>query len=315
MNLTRYSLAALAAGALVFSGGKAAAQGTITNTATGYFNSADGYTQGGSLTGLPTTAPASEQFQTTDPFNPGPNTGDNSYVDFIPGTTFGGGAGSGSGNNSVWFGGVYPEGPGVLNQAIYQNFTSAISNPTESVTFSIDFRLIESTNPFDDSWSFDLRNSTGVTTLVGFELNPVGGGLLDISGNGSVFGQLAYDGLYNLTVTLQNTGWSAALSTINIGTNGLGDVTSFVTNAPGAVSAGALVGGTALDYESNYISWLIDSGNINDFGDNYMIINQFNVTSDVIPEPGTWAVGALLLGGVAASIYRRRKLAAASLES
>lgn len=315
MNIKIYTLAVAITGLVILAGNKGNAQGIITNVETGYFNSADGYTQGGSLTDLPTTLPAAEQFKTTDPYNGGTGTGDNSYVDFISGTTFGGGLGSGSGNNSVWFGGVYPDGPGVLNQAIYRNFDSAIINPTETVTFSVDFRLIESANAFDDSWSFDLRNSSGLTTLAGFELNPIGGGLLSISGNGSTFGQLAYDGLFNLTVTLSNTTWNAALSTITPGLT-LGDVTSFVTNAPGALGNGSLAGGTALDFESVYISWLIDSGDINDFGDNYMIMNQINVTSEVIPEPGTWAVGALLLSGVAATIYRRRKQAsAASLES
>ncbi|MBE2179340.1 MAG: hypothetical protein IAE97_02610 [Chthoniobacterales bacterium] len=312
MKRTHVAIAAIVAAATAMTVSRSEAQATITNWDTGYFNSADGYIQGASLTDTPTSAPPSEQFQTTDPYNGGTGTGDNSYVDFIPGTTYGGGAGSGSGNNSVWFGGVYAEGPGIVDQAIYKNFTSSILNATESATFSIDFRLIESTNIWDDSFSFDLRDASGTTTLVSFLISPIGGGLLDISGNGVDFAQIQYSGLYNLTATLEGSSWDVAVSTITVGTNGLGDVTSFVTNAPGAVSSGALAGGTAMDFESVYISWLLESGDINDWGDNYMIINQMNVTSEVIPEPGTWAMGALLLSGVAATIYRRRKAAVAA---
>lgn len=315
MNRKFFTSAAAAVAALAVTATNSEAQATVTNWTTGYFNDADGYVQGGSLTDTPITAPPSEQFQTTDPYDGNTGTGDNSYVDFIPGTTYGGGAGSASGNNSVYFGGIYPDGPGIPNQAIYKNFTSVLSgDPTESVTFSIDFRLIAGSDGIYDNWSFDLRNAAGDVSLVSFFVDANSDpGFISIFGNGLGIGLYDNSGgpLINLTAVLQGNSWSAELAGITAQTNGLGDVIGFITNAPTAFGSGALVGGAAGDFESVYISWLLESGNPAVWGENYLVINTMGVTSEVIPEPGTWAMGALLLSGVAATIYRRRKAATA----
>lgn len=294
---------------------------TVTNSTTGYFNTGDGYTGGGvSLTDEPNTSPASEQFQTTDPYNGINNTGDNTAVTFLGGTTLGGGLGSGSGNNSVVFGGLTGYGPGITNQAFYRNFTSVVGgDPQDTVTFSIDYRVAAGSDSIFDNWSFDLRNSAGNLTLLNVLLdartNP---GQIDIYANGVGIGFYDNTGgpLINISATLQNNGWTLDVANVLTTTNLGGDVLSFITNAPSQSGAGLLAGGgTAADFQSYYISWLLENSDVADYGENSLIVNTINVTSDVIPEPGTWAVGALLLGGVAASIYRRRKLATASVES
>ncbi|MFM8657844.1 MAG: hypothetical protein ACKOD5_12075 [Chthoniobacterales bacterium] len=292
--------------------------GIVTIWDTGYFNSADGYVSGSSLTDMPNTAPAPDQFKTTDGYNGLTGTGDNSLLDFLPGTTFGGGLGSGSGNSSALFGGaVWGTGPGITNPAIYRNFSMVPGLPTGSpVTFSIDYRYISYTNSFYDNWSFDLRNAAGTTSLLNIFIdtesqpdlvfvyaNGVGiGAYTNYAGGGATNGALM-----NISATLLNNTWTVGLSSIDATTVG-GDVMGFVTNVA-TVKSGTLLRGTAADFESVYLSWLLTEGNINDYGENYMVFNQMNVLTEV-PEPGTWATAALLACGLAYGIYRRRKLAA-----
>ncbi|MFM8884912.1 MAG: hypothetical protein ACKOKC_00640, partial [Chthoniobacterales bacterium] len=114
--------------------------------------------------------------------------------------------------------------------------------------------------------------------------------------------------LMNISATLLGNSWTVGLAGMSTVTNGFGDVTGFVTNVA-TVKSGTLLSGTAADFESVYLSWLLTEGNINDYGENYMVFNQMNVVAEV-PEPGTWATAALLACGLAYGIYRRRKLAA-----
>jgi len=291
--------------------------GIVTIWDTGYFNSADGYVSGSSLTDMPNTAPAPDQFKTTDGYNGITGTGDNSALDFVSGTTFGGGLGSGSGNNSVLFGGaVWGTGPGITNQAIYRNFSMLPGLPAGSpVTFSIDYRYISYTNSTYDNWSFDLRNAAGTTSLLNIFIdtqsqpdvvsvfaNGVGiGSYTNYAGGGATNGALM-----NVSATLLGNTWTVGLAAMDTVTDGFGDVTAFVTNAA-TIKTGTLLSGTAADFESVYLSWLLTGGNINNYGENYLVINQMSVVAEV-PEPGTWAAGALLVCGLAYGIYRRRNL-------
>jgi hypothetical protein len=317
MKLTALSTTLVAAATLLLPSVVSHA-GIVTIWDTGYFNSADGYVSGSTLTDMPNTAPAPDQFKTTDGYNGVSGTGDNSALDFVSGTTFGGGLGSGSGNNSVLFGGaVWGTGPGTTNQAIYRNFSMLPGLPAGSpVTFSIDYRYISYTNSTYDNWSFDLRNAAGTTSLLNIFIDTQSQpDLVSVFANGVGIGSYTnYAGagltngtLMNVTATLLSNTWTVGLAGMATVTDGSGDVTGFITNVA-TVKSGSLLSGTAADFESVYLSWLLTGGNINNYGENYLVINQMSVVSEV-PEPGTWAAGALLACGLAYGIYRRRKLA------
>ncbi len=285
---------------------------TLTNWTTGYFSTNNGYVREETLTDTPNNIPAADQFKTTDPWNG--STGDTSYLDYVSGWTYG--AGSAAGNNSVYFGGfaLGSYDPGITNPSYYRSFGNLLTSAADSVTFSIDFGVVAGVGP-QDIFGFDLRTADTATSLVNFWFDPALATTEDLrfqynagAGTGGAF-EIQYGGLYNFSATLSGSAFSASLAGITVQTNLAGDVTGYVTNAPVVVATDLLTSGMALDFESLFINWELASGNINDPGSNYMLINTMNVTSQIeaIPEPGTWAVGALLLGGVAFVASRRRR--------
>ncbi len=268
---------------------------------TGYFNSDNGYPREGSLTDTPTNAPASEQFQTTDPWNG--VTGDTSYLDYVSGWTFGVG-GSSAGNSSVYFGGfaLGTYDPGVTNPSYYRTFASSIATNTDSVTFSIDFGIIPGAGP-QDVFGFDMRAADTATDLVKFWFDPALATSQDLrlqystgpgGGTGGSF-EIDYGSLYNFSATLSGASFSASIAGINVQTNLAGDVTGFVTNSATTVASGSMTNGTASDFESTFINWQLTSGDIGNPGENYMLINQMSVQT--VPEPST--VAMLCLGAAA----------------
>ena len=77
---------------------------------------------------------------------------------------------------------------------------------------------------------------------------------------------------------------------------------------------GSLLGGggdaaaaaSGLDFGSIMVDWDLASGNPLEPGSNYLIANQFEVTTITpIPEPGTWAASLLLLTIGGAYIHPR----------
>jgi|SanBayMetagenome_1026888.scaffolds.fasta_scaffold29305_1 MYXO-CTERM domain-containing protein len=117
---------------------------------------------------------------------------------------------------------------------------------------------------------------------------------------------ILYNQVYRLNVSVDtNNLMNVSLDTINSGGNFVTN-TSFITN--GAIGAGT----TWMDYNTISIDWALASGVASQPGFNYINVNTVEVVATTVPEPGTWAIGALLLGGLAARIYRRRQAAAQS---
>jgi hypothetical protein len=100
--------------------------------------------------------------------------------------------------------------------------------------------------------------------------------------------------------------YNASLSQIN-STN-----RSVITNITLVTGASLASGMTATDFATLMVDWDLASGNPAEPGSNYLIANQFQVTTSgtPIPEPGTWAASLLLLGMGGAYALRRRAQAA-----
>ena len=110
---------------------------------------------------------------------------------------------------------------------------------------------------------------------------------------------------FNVSIQTNNTLWVSVDSLDLSNNNAFITNTSFITN-------GALTGGLQwFDYNTVSIDWALASGDPNLPGANFMTVNTLEVVATTVPEPGTWAVGALLLGGIAARVYRRRQAVAA----
>jgi hypothetical protein len=85
-----------------------------------------------------------------------------------------------------------------------------------------------------------------------------------------------------------------------------------ITNLTLVTGASLASGMTATDFATLMVDWDLASGDPLEPGSNYLIANQFQVTTSgtPVPEPGTWAVALLLLGIGGAYAVRRRTQAA-----
>ena len=298
--------------------------GWIANDALAYQTNTGGVSE----TGQNYSDAFSSQWFTDDPYNAGSNVGASSVVFWLQNFTLGS---LSSGNNSVLFGGYgLADGifPGSSSPSIYRSFNSLLTTNSEFVTFSVDFSIISSavSDPdpsydWDDSFGFNLLDASGATSLAKFSFNRAAASgtnnLLGVQwiGNGATntLADIQYGSLYRLTATLSGNTFDLSLGGLSTQTNGVGDVTGYllVTNQ-NLVTGGLLSGGgSALDFETVALDWELESGNAASPGSNYMVMNTATVYSQVVPEPATWATGALLLTGVAASVIRRRRQQAA----
>lgn len=308
---------------------------TVTNFASGLsvtnqFNTNSGYERTFSIEGQP-YYPAGG-WATTDPFDTNSNTGSTSLVAFINNWTP---LLSGSGNNSVYFGGYNADSgtlPGIVDPSIYYSFSSSVVGLNDVVSYTVDFGIIGPSVGYslsytnNDLFGFSLRDSSGAS-MGAFTFNPFAATLTNglrvqweqngtnVIADGVTFRNfdIQYGGLYRLTATAQGSSLDLSIAGLNVQNGGPGiGITNYavVTNVS-IITGGALsTGFTAADFERASIDWELTSGNPSLPGANYMIINSASVVStlEVIPEPGTWIAAALLVllaGGVAA----RRKRA------
>lgn len=292
------------------------------NWTTGYFNQADGYDQYASLDGAPTNAPASEQWQTTDPYNATNGYGSTSVMDFTPGWTFGTNTG---GNMSVVFGGYDLNGgvfPGITNPVLFREFTPFASPSATNIStiWSVDFGIVDYSNPFytnADSFSFDLQDSVG-TSLAKFVFNPATAALEDLRlewyKNGALQStnnfEVQYGALYRMTVTMYDSSFDLSMSGINVQTNSFGTVTNYsvVTNVNILTGAGLSSVFTRADFATAAMGWELASGDINDPGSQALLVNTMSVGDvyTVIPEAGTWMAGFALLGITGLMVWKRK---------
>jgi hypothetical protein len=117
---------------------------------------------------------------------------------------------------------------------------------------------------------------------------------------------LAYQALFQLQIDMTGSTYNASLSQIN-STN-----RAVITNLTLVTGASLATGMTATDFATLMVDWDLASGNSFEPGSNYLIANQFQVTTSgtPIPEPGTWAAAILLLSIGGAYAVRRRAQAA-----
>lgn len=263
-------------------------------------------------TGQNYTSPLSDQWYTDDPFNAGPSNGATSVLKLIAGWTLGD---ANAGYNSVLFGGYgLADGivPGTSSPSIYRSF-SAFGGGTNPI-FVADFGIIASTGlaPNQDRFGFTLSDSSGTTSLAEFVFNPAaslfGPGALGVQwvsgASTNDIANISYGALYRLTVELNNDTFDMSMASLIAETNGVGVVTNFVpTNGVTLVNDGAIANSlTAADFQTVSMNWDLLSGDPNDAGDNYLLVNNVSV----VPEPSTYALLVAAGLGVVAALRRRR---------
>jgi len=280
-------------------------------------------------------APSGQQWSTTDPFNG--TTGDvgglqsNAFTDVN-----GNPADPATGGQSFNFGGQVVEDNGYLlgsaDPSYYRTWTPNYNDANAVWSFA-EFAIIGPSATYgtltnQDAFGFSLwSGAPGVgNALAEFKFGrqyTTGGALLDpdkigfawflngvqqTTNNSALTAEWAifYNQIYRLNVSVDtNNLMNVSLDTIN-GAGNFVTNTSFITN--GAIGTGT----TWMDYNTISIDWALASNDPLTPGYNYINVNTVEVVATTVPEPGTWAIGALLLGGLAARIYRRRQAAAQS---
>lgn len=297
--------------------------GSAQTWSTGYFNNSDGYgPAGSSLDGAPTNAPAGAEWQTTDPYNGGTDRGSTSLISFINGWTYGL---SSQGYNSVFFGGYSADNdvlPGATTPVLYREFDHTFG--TAATTFSIDFGILGPSADFsglytnNDSFGFSLLSTNGVSlTTFGFSPSASPGFLqvewiqngTNVVADGVTFKsfQIQYDALYRLSATLEGSSLTMDIAGLNPenGGPGVGITNYSVASSANVISNGAISEGLlSSDFEVAAIAWNLESGDSEQPGANYMIVN----TVSVVPEPSTVALLAAAAGTLALAGWRRRRL-------
>lgn len=264
--------------------------GTNVPGYTGYFNTTDGWTGGAAF------------WQGQEGW-----TGNNSQADsveVVAGYTPGGG-----GDNSGTLGLYAPLfTTSTLARAFTPMSTAVFTNISTSFVAEWSISQITAPNAFDDLFTFDLAQGVVSGLLFGMQAPGSFGfdynlSVVDAGGSTAEFG-MNYDSVYRMQIDITGTTWSGTLY-------GVTDPSGTRTiNSLGSFTGGTLANGlTATDLNTTYVEWVLDSGNVADPGSIALIANEFTFSStgDPIPEPGTWAMGAILLTGAAAAAYRRRK--------
>jgi hypothetical protein len=286
---------------------------TETNYNAQNFNTNAGYVRGSGI--ISTVQPAPLRWQGNDPYNTNTFTGETDLVARVAGYTP-----SPLANSSLIQGGLGVADsifPGTNNVQIWKTFspsTTAFANPT--VSLFVEWSLIPSLEgpPYNlsDTFSFDLRNSANSASLLTLQLTPG----INIQANSytlqsiasgvgtSTLVDLAYQALFQVQVDMTGSSYNMQLWQIN-STN-----RAVITNLTLVTGGSLATGTTALDFATIGVDWELASGNAAEPGSNYLIANQFQVTTSgtVVPEPGTWAA-ALLLSLSAGYVVRRRKIA------
>jgi len=283
-----------------------------------FFNTNDGWERNDSLAyqvkGEPETGQnyndsVANQWYTDDPYNAGLDVGATSILRHITNYTLGT---AGEGYNSVLFGGYgLADGiePGTANPSLFRSFN--LLPDTESVTFSADFGLINSTLDFpnQDRFGFNLLDSTGTISLAQFVFDPAassGGGLgmLWISdGTTNNIADISYASLYRMSVTMEGASFDLTMSSLETQTNNTGAITNYlVTNSFLLVSGGAIANSlAATDFQTVAMNWQLFSEDSAEPGDNYMLVNNVSV----VPEPSTYAL--LVMAALGAVYWARRR--------
>lgn len=234
-------------------------------------------------------------------------------------------------NSSLIQGGLGGALPATNNVRIWDDVNSPTNltykmRSDSTVRFFAEWSIVGST-PADipytnnDTFSFDLRNAANTASLLKLQFTP---GIqlltnfpaytLQTFAAGAPTGtviDLAYGALFQMQVDMVTNSYSITVTRLDPGTRAV------ITNYPNIVSNASLASGfSAFDFGTLGVNWELASGDPTLPGANYILANQFEVTTTgtVIPEPGTWAASLLLLGIGGSYLYRskKRRLSAAA---
>jgi len=191
-----------------------------------------------------------------------------------------------------------------------------VSLTNETVSFIAEWNIIEAfpgASLLDDTFTFDLRNVANTASLLTVVMNNQNlspgspfqytastlGSANVVQFEGDYGG--AGGGVYRMQIDISGSSYTGSYSLLDGATRAV--LGSF------ALNPGSLATGSALDFGVIRLGWELASGDPNAPGDLAMVVNEFTVTTSgtVIPEPGTWAAGALLAMAAAYTVRRRRK--------
>jgi hypothetical protein len=273
-----------------------------TNYSAGNFSVTNGYVRGFGITS--TSQPTALRWQGNDPYNSANGLGETDLIARVSGYTPGPVQ-----NSSLIQGGLGVASapqvlPGRRDVRLWKSFTSSFSS-----IFFAEWSIIPSLEgaPYNraDTFAFDLRNADNSQSLLalqftpGIALQPASYTLQSIaagSGTNSIV-DLAYQALFQVSVSLSGSNWSLSLTQINSTNRAV--LASYTNLASGTLASGT----TASEFATIGVNWDLASGNNLEPGSNYILANQFTV----VPEPSTWAL--LVTAGITlgALTLRRRK--------
>jgi hypothetical protein len=261
---------------------------TFTNFTTDYFNTNEGWERNIALQGQKSTDPVGERWQTNDPFDD-VEFGETDLVAYLTGYTPGTSA---AGNSSLIQGGLTATSfgylPGTDNVRLWRDFTPTtgplISN--QEVKFFTEWSLINSLDsnlPDRDIFAFDLRTAGDADSIIRLQLTPDQSTtytLQAITNNGgsvSTLTALGYQFVFQMELKLYGGNYDLVLYQINPSTRAIVSTSNLVT--AGNLSSGA----TATDFATVALDWELNSGDNTQPGSNYIIVNDFTVstTADV----------------------------------
>lgn len=288
------------------------AQATETNYSAANFNTNVGYVRGFGI--ISTNQPLSLRWQGNDPYDSINDTGETDLVARASGYTP-----SPLANSSLLQGGLgVGDGilPGTTNVQIWKSFspsTTPFLSPT--VSFFAEWSIIGSSAlnaPYtnSDTFSFDLRNAANTQSLLSLQFTPG----INIQSNSYTLQTIAagsptdtvvdlgYGSLFQIQVDMTASTYNLSLARLDPSTRAV------ITNINNLSTGNLSTGSFALDFATISLDWELASGNAALPGSNYLLANDFQVTTSgtVIPEPGTWAASLALLG-IGALYMRRRR--------
>ncbi len=288
------------------------AQVTETNYSAQNFNTNVGYVRGFGI--ISTSQPSGIRWQGNDTYNSTNDTGETDLVARALGYTP-----TPLANSSLLQGGLGATGgvlPGTTDVQIWKSFTPSTSFLSPTVSFFAEWSIIAS-SPLEapytnsDTFSFDLRNAANTASLLNLQFTP-GINIISNAYTLQTFAagsptdtviDLGYGSLFRLQVDLTGSAYNLSLARIDPTTRAV--ITNFSNLSTGSLSTGLM----AEDFATINVGWELASGNSSLPGSNYLLANDFQVTTTgtVIPEPATWTASLILIG-IGGIYLRRRRL-------
>lgn len=263
------------------------------------FNTNFGYVRGSGI--ISTFQPSDLRWQGNDLYNTNTLLGETDLIARVPGYTP-----PTLSDSSLIQGGVGVADsvfPGTNRVQIWKTFT-----PSTSSVFFAEWSIIPSLEgaPYNlaDTFSFDLRTADNSQSLLSLQFTPgiatqpnsytlqsiaTGAGTNSIA-------ELAYQALFQVTVSLSGSAWNLSLDQINSTNRSV--IATYSNLASGTLSTGT----AAEDFATIGLNWDLASGNNLEPGSNYILANDITV----VPEPSTWVLlAATAVLAIVLALFRR----------